>query len=428
MSESSNALKFENPEELKVENLPSDLSSLHILIEKKLTELNRLDKLENLELLHKLDNLSSLSQLTYLKELSKLESIQTLKDTLNEHQKVLAPLEKLDSLNHLEQLSNLKELTKLNELQLLSQLESLKNLDKLKALEDLDNLKSLRQLESLKKLDLLSSLDKLDKLEKLDNLKHLEKLDRLIKLDRLEDAKFIDRLERLDKLDILNKESKKLLFQQFAGFFLEITKFLLAGVCLIIFLTTERGQRFSSRILPVLGFGNAAQANLGLHMLSGQVSDQKFSEIAEQTRNKMKFEIEEFFTASTVTMPIRRLEILRQVKAYSFNGIGIDLAMEAEGLISKRVKQLESDAVEGIDYALGVARAKSDKPNEDYLRQIKILLLNKKFPEVLELILPSWHNSPEMVKAGLLAIYHLEKDSPELLDNMLSKPLIRKQQ
>jgi hypothetical protein len=402
----------------------------------QLKELNQLIELNKLQELGHLKNLTSLKELVHLdkiSELSKLDVIGKLEHTLSHHKEALAPLNKLEHLNKLEQLDNLMMMEKLTELKKLSELDKLvllKKLDELQnlsSLSELDNLKSLRRLDEMQNLDQLKKLSELQNLGKLDelkNLNNLEKLGKLEKLDRIDDARFAERLERLDKLDILKTESKKLVFQQFVGFILDVFKFVLAGFCILMVMTTERGQQISSKILPAIGFGNAAQTNLALQMLVSEIPEEDFDDIIQQTRKKMEYEINQIFSLDAIVGFNRRSELIKQVKGYSFSANGVDLGHEAEIKIKEKKQLLEVEAVESIDYAISLAKSQSNSEKEKYLREIKILLMNRKYIELLDKTLPFWSQGQEMVRASLVAILELESEAPEILDKILSKPVI----
>jgi hypothetical protein len=399
----------------------------------QLKELNQLIELNKLQELGNLKNLASLKELVHLdkiSELSKLDVIGKLEHTLSHHKDVLVPLKKLE---HLEKLDNLMMMDKLGELKSLSELEKLvllKRLDELQnltALSELDNLKSLRRLDEMQNLDQLKKLTELQNLGKLDelkNLNYLEKLGQLDKLNRIDDARFAERLERLDKLDILKTESKKLVYQQLVGFLLDVVKFTLAGFCILMVLTTERGQQVTSKILPAIGFGNAAQTSLALQMLVGQIPEEDFEDIVQQTRKKIEFEINQIFSTDSIVSPYRRLELLRQVKGYSYASNGVDLGHEANLKIKEKNQTLEVEAVESLDYAIGMAKSESNAEKERYLREVKILLMNRNYIEVLQKTISEWHSGREMVKASLLAIIYLEQETPDVLDKILSRPIV----
>ncbi len=402
----------------------------------QLKELNQLIELNKLSELQNLKNLSSLKELSHLdkiNELSKLEIINKLEMALTHHKDVLVPLKKLDHLQKLEHLDNLVMMDKLGDLKNLTQLEKLallKKLDELEnlsALSELDNLKSLKRLDEMQNLDQLKKLTELQSLGKLDELKslnQLEKLTQLEKLNRIDDARFAERLERLDKLDILKTESKKLVFQQFVGFFLDILKFVVAGFCVLMVLTTERGQQVTAKILPAIGFGNAAQTSLALQMLVGQMPEEDFENIVQQTRKKMEYVINQIFSLDSIITFSRRAELIKQVKGYSFAANGVDLGHEAEVKIKEKKQILEVEAIESIDYAISLAKSQSDNNKEKNLREIKILLMNRKYIELLEKTLPQWNNGQEMVRASLIGILELETEAPDILDKILSKPVI----
>jgi len=402
----------------------------------QLKELNQLIELNKLSELQHLKNLSSLKELSHLEkinELSKLEIINKLEMALTHHKDVLVPLKKLDHLQKLEHLDNLVMMEKLGDLKNLTQLEKLallKKLDELEnlsALSELDNLKSLKRLDEMQNLDQLKKLSELQNLVKLDELKsldQLEKLERLEKLDRIDDARFAERLERLDKLDILKTESKKLVFQQFVGFFLDVLKFVIAGFCVLMVLTSERGQQVTSKILPAIGFGNAAQTSLALQMLVGQMPEEDFENIVQQTRKKMEYEINQIFSVDSIISFSRRAELLKQVKGYSFAGNGVDLGHEAEVKIKEKKQLLEVEAVEALDYSISISKSQSNLEKEKILREVKILLMNRKYIELLDKTLPRWDQGREMVKASVLGIIMLEEEAPEVLDNILQKPTV----
>ncbi len=400
---------------------------------KELNQLIELNKLQELVHLRNLTSLKELSHLDKISELSKLEVIGKLENALHHHKDVLIPLKKLDHLDKLEHLSNLVMMEKLGDLKNLNELDKLvllKKLDELQnlsSLSELDNLKSLRRLDEMQNLEQLKKLQELQNLVKLDELKslnHLEKLTQLEKLDRIDDARFAERLERLDKLDILKTESKKLVFQQLVGFILDVFKFVIAGFCILMVMTTERGQQVTSKILPAIGFGNSAQTSLALQMLVGQLKEDEFEEIIQQTRKKMEFEINSVFSNDSVISPYRRLELLRQAKGYSFSSNGVDLGHEAELRIKEKVQRLEVESVESIDYAIGLSKSESNIEKERFLREVKILLMNRKYVELLEKTLPRWNSGREMVKASLIALYYLELETPDVLDEILGRPTI----
>jgi hypothetical protein len=411
--------KLSNLKDLK--NLEK-LSSLEDL--QKLTLLNKLTALENLK---NLDDLSKLSLLSRLDELSKLETINKLEILLHEHRAYLAPLAQLESLKELSRLEELQGLGKLSHLEKIDQLKNLSQLDQLKnlnSLEELTKLKSLHHLEEIRKLDELRSLNKLEQLgnlaalDKLDNLKQLSKLDQLEKID---DAKFAERLERLDKLDVLKVESRKLVFQQVVGVGLEILKFTVAGICILVLLSSQKGQEIASKALPAIGFGNAAQTSLGLHMLVNQVSSEEFDEIISGVRKKIGFELGLIFSRDSLIPPLRRLELLRQVKGYTFADDVSDLSSEVEKQIITKNQQLEEEAVDALNFAISLANANNLKEKENFLREVKILLMNRKYIEVLKKALPKWGEGTEIVRIVMVCIIALDKEAPEVLEGIINQ-------
>jgi hypothetical protein len=138
----------------------------------------------------------------------------------------------------------------------------------------------------------------------------------------------------------------------------------------------------------------------------------------------MEYEINQIFSLDAIVGFNRRSELIKQVKGYSFSANGVDLGHEAEIKIKEKKQLLEVEAVESIDYAISLAKSQSNSEKEKYLREIKILLMNRKYIELLDKTLPFWSQGQEMVRASLVAILELESEAPEILDKILSKPVI----
>jgi hypothetical protein len=427
------------------------LDSLNEL--RQLGQLDRLNKLDKLDELKKLEDLSELTRLGELKsliyleelkrldkinELAKLDVIDRLDIVLTRHHEALRPLkhlddlEKLKSLEELNSLSNLETLKKLVLLEKLSQLDNLEKLEKLEnlnSLSALDNLRHLQILDELKNLDQLrklESLDELKKLHELKNLDQLEKLKTLNKLDLIEDARFAERLDKLDKLDILKNESKKLAIQQLIGTGLDILKVSLAAVIIILVLSSQGGQKIISKTLPFIGFSHSAQTSLGLQMLMGQIPDEKFEELLGKVRKKIDFEVDSLYTTTLLPLPLDRLTLLKQLKAYQFSDFGLDLSDEVKTKLDSRKNTLANQVIESIDFSIGIRKSEGNENAEKILRQTKILIMNGKFVESLELALPYWGSEQAMTLSALLSIIEMEKLAPEILERVLSRPLTRK--
>lgn len=249
-------------------------------------------------------------------------------------------------------------------------------------------------------MDLIKSLDK-----------KLELLNELYK-----------QLSELDKLDINKHEPKKFFYTQATGVFLDILKFTLAGICILVILSTEKGQQLTSKALPVLGFGNAAQTNLGLHMLVNQLKTEDFEDVLHEVQKKIDFEIAVLFSPETLNGPRKRLELLRQIKGYNFVSLGSDLFYETDKKLKTRMNSLEKTAGESLNYALTVARAQGNAERENFLEKIKKLYKDRKYVELLKISLPQWNSGSEIVNCSLVALITLDTEAPAFLDQVVNHP------
>ncbi len=422
----------------RLENL-KELSKLRELSHlADLKPLSHLDKLDELKELAKLDRLTSLYKLDNLIELRSLDDLTKLKDLEKLHN--LSSLEDLKSLSNLEKLSALRELTKL---------DLLNNLQKLDKLEKLDNLKNLQELEKLEAIDTLNDLleknhttlaplvhleklmelihlKELDKLDNLSSLVNLEKLKNLDKLDRIEEAKFAERLDKLDKLDILNKGTKSLVISQIISLSFDFIKLIIAGVAIVFLLSRETGREIAVKALPAIGFGNGAQVNLGLKLLVNQTTPENFQSIVNDLRKRIDSEIETALSAEG-SLPIsRRLEIIGHVLSYNFNGAGISLSKEIDEKLKIKMKKLRETALTRIEYDLSLAKGKQDTIKENQLRELKLLLTQKQYPQLLEKVLPIWSSSHAMAQAAIVGAVSLKITDPGTLEEILnSTPISR---
>jgi hypothetical protein len=415
-----------------------------------LDRLNKLDKLDELKNLRNLEDLAELARLGELKnlihlqqltrldkinELAKLDVIDRLDVTLTRHNETLRPLKHLDELEKLKYLEQLKSLSSLESLGNLVKLEKLIFLDELNKLENLkslaalDNLKHLPVLDELKNLDQLKKLQHLEELQKLHELKNLdqlEKLKSLSKLDRIDDARFAERLDKLDKLDILKNESKKLAIQQFVGTGLDIMKVTLAAVIIILVASFQSGQKVISKTLPFIGFSHSAQTSLGLQLLMGHVPDEKFEEVLVNVRKKIDFEVNSLFSLTPLPLPLDRLILIKQLSAYQFSDFGADLSDEIKTKMGARKNALSNQVIEALDFSIGLKKAEGNENAHKVLREVKILIMNGKYMEALELALPYWGSDQGMALSVLISIIEMEKVAPELVERVLSRPLSQK--
>jgi hypothetical protein len=398
----------------------------------KLDELKELNKLERLNSLHELDSLRSLEQLQAMENLKELRELNKLSEL--SHLSELKPLihldklEELKELNKLERLNSLNQLDKLSELKSLDNLKSLKELDKLKAIQTLGHLlehhqSTLTPLVHLDKLRELIKLNDLEKLSQLSNLNKLEELNKLDKLDKIDDAHFAERLKQLDKLDILKNGTKKLVAQQFLSFGLELIKLSLAGFVIVFLLSRETGREIVVKTLPALGFGSGAQVNLGLKLLVGETAPEAFQAVVADVRKRIDAEIEMAFSFSGMLSINRRLEIINQIQSYSFQGAGVDLAEEVKKKMNSKLTKLHEIAASRIEFDMSFARNKQDKVAEDNLREMKLLLVQKQYPTLLEKTLPHWGSSEAITMAAIVGTISMKLTDPVTLEELLQKEM-----
>lgn len=430
--------KLKGLEELKaLDNLKElaklrDLSQLselkplsHLERLEKLNELSKLERLTSLVHLEKLDNLQSLDKLIQLKELNRLGELNQLQamDNLKEL-KSLQELSRLSELKSLSQLENLEELRDLSKLEHLGELKNLRDLDKLQSINTLNKLleehrTTLAPLMHLEKLMELVRLQDLGKLEELSQLHKLDELNRLDKLDRIDDARFAERLDKLDKLDILEKGTRKLVIQQVIGFGLELFKLMVAGFVIVFLLTRESGREIAVKALPAIGFGSAAQVNLGLKLLVGETTAENFQSIVLDIRKRMDAEIDTVFSTSGLFSIERRIEMINQILSYSYQGNGVDLAKEAKAKMEERLMKLNENTVSRLEFDMALARGRKDVATENLLREIKLLVSQKQYPQLMEKVLPIWGSSEAVIMAAVTGAISLKLQDPGTLEELL---------
>lgn len=404
----------------------SDLKPLtHLERLEKLNELSKLERLTSLAHLDKLDNLQALEQLLMLKELNHLPELTKLKslENLSELQK-LQELDRLSDLKSLSQLENLQHLQDLEKLDNLGELKNLRDLEKLQIINTLNKLleehrSTLAPLNHLEKLMELVHLQDLHKLQELNNLQKLEELQQLDKLDRIDDARFAERLDKLDKLDILEKGTRKLVIQQFISFGLELLKLTVAGFVIVFLLTRESGREITAKALPAIGFGNAAQVNLGLKLLVGEMAPENFQSVVTDIRKRMDGELDAVYSTSGLFSIERRVELVNQILSYSFKGNGVDLAQEAKTKLDDRLMKLSESAVSRLEFDMALARGRKDTETESRLREIKLLLSQKQYPQLLEKVLPIWGSSEAVIMASVAGAISLKLQDPATLEELL---------
>lgn len=395
-----------------------DLSKLKPL--EHLTKLDDLQELSKLERLSELKPLEHLAKLEALRELSKLD-LSELKPLEN-----LAKLEELRELSKLEQLAALQQLDRLTELQSLEKLADLKELEKLSTIRVLEKLleehrTTLGPLVHLEKLVDLAYLKQLDKLENLVRLDRLEDLKKLDKLDRINDAHFIESLNKLDKIHLLEKSTKILAIQQFVGFGLDVLKFAIAGVLMVFLLSRETGREIAVKALPALGFGSSAQVNLGLKLLVGETSPEQFQSVVENVKKRIDAEIESIMSTSSTLTVNRRIELADQLLSYNFQEAGVDLSQDVRKKLESKLTTLHETAVSRLDYEMAQARGNQNSQLESKLREIKLLLIQKQYPALLEKSLPMWGKHESTTMAAIAGLMNLKLQDPVTLEDMIRK-------
>ncbi len=211
---------------------------------------------------------------------------------------------------------------------------------------------------------------------------------------------------------------------QLISLFLEIVKFAIAGMVMTLFLSTQSGQKIATKALPILGFSNSAQVNLALRLLIEEVSEEEFHNILVEVKKKIHFETTSLFSKSSAISPEKRLELLTQLKGYAFSAIGVDLESEIQEKLKEHNQNLEVTTIEALNYMQSLAAAHKNPEREKILRELKILLMNRKYLNLLEKALPYWYQDEAFVLISLLAIIALDQETPELLKKMLSGPIV----
>ena len=391
-------------------------------------KLFKLESLEQLKFLGELDNLKSLKQLQQMESLKELNNLKELRELSRLSElKTLEHLDKLSGLRYLDnldKLTSLQQLDKLGDLDQLDRLSNLKELERLNAIHILNKLleehrTTLGPLIHLEKLTELAHLKDLEKLEKLQELGKLKELDKLDKLDRINDAKFADRLDKLDKLSILEKGTRTLVIHQFISFGLEIVKLTLVGIAVVFLLSRETGREIITKALPAIGFGSSAQVSLGLRLLVGEMSPDQFNGVLVDIRKRIEAEIDVALSPSSMLPIMRRMEIINQTMSYSFQGAGINLAEEAQKVLEKRLLSLHETAISRLDFDISIARGSQDTVKESLLREIKLLLSQKQYPQLLEKALPLWGTNEAVNLAGIVGAANLKIKDPGTLEEIL---------
>lgn len=362
-------------------------------------------------------SLKNLDQIESLN--SKIEALYELNKILQLHGEVLAPLqnlEKLDKLNNLkklDQLEGLKELASIQELKKLDNLSKLSHIDRISELSKLENLVELRSLEGL------THLQGLDKLESLAQLDKLEGLENLRLLDKLDETDFIAKVERLDKISILNKKMHVLFLGQLFGTFLEIVKFGCAAALVLFLISSQIGQKFTSSALTAVGFGSAAQTNLGLTLLQGEVEEPQFTEIIENTRKKIKADYHRAISIDNRLSLGERVNLISEVLDYNYRYKDINIQEETRQAVTQQILYSKNLVVSKIEFDISIATNQGRSAEVNKLKELKVLFLNGKYPQIIEKYKNQLETLESVKMATIVATLEMYLEDPKTLQQLI---------
>jgi hypothetical protein len=191
------------------------------------------------------------------------------------------------------------------------------------------------------------------------------------------------------------------------------------AVMAVFFLTRESTREVVVRALPAIGFGSGAQTSLGLRLLVNETPADQFRQLADEVKAKINFETNAALSPSPTMGIRRRLELVDQVLSYSYQGAGVDLKKDAEAGLRTKLDALQSDAIGKIAYEKNIAHNGGDKKKEDLMREIKLLLAQKQFPELLQKVLPLWNSSEAINLAAVVGIVEMKLKDPRSLEDVL---------
>src|SRR5690606_12156633 len=137
------------------------------------------------------------------------------------------------------------------------------------------------------------------------------------------------------------------------------------------------------KALPAIGFSSGAQVSLGLKLLVGETSAEEFQGIIHDVQKRMEAELEAIFSASGLFSIERRIELVNQVQSYSYQGHGVDLTTEAKTKLQEKLLKVTEYAISRLEFDMALARGRQDDKTSSLLREIKLLLSQKQFPQLL---------------------------------------------
>jgi tetrahydromethanopterin S-methyltransferase subunit B len=239
-------------------------------------------------------------------------------------------------------------------------------------------------------------------------------------MKKLEHFEKLDQLKAIEKLTDQLPDRKTLIIRYVLTFGLETVKLLLAGLVVVFLLSRETGREIAVKTLPALGFGSAGQVNLGLKLMMGEASPEEFQSMVADVKKRIDGEIDVAFSSSSFLPLNRRMEILSQVKSYSFKAAGIDLSVEVEKKLQEKLTQLHDNAVAKLGFEQSLAKGKQKTNEEEKIREIKLLLIQKQYPQLLEKALPFWGTSEAVTLAAIEGSAQLLMNDPATLEQIIN--------
>jgi len=239
-------------------------------------------------------------------------------------------------------------------------------------------------------------------------------------MKKLEHFEKLDQLKAIEKLTDQLPDRKTLIIRYVLTFGLETVKLLLAGLVVVFLLSRETGREIAVKTLPALGFGNAGQVNLGLKLMMGEASPEEFQVMVTDVKKRIDGEIDVAFSPSSFLPINRRMEIISQVKSYSFKAAGIDLSHEVDKKLQERLTQLHDNAVAKLGFEQSIAKGKQRTAEEETFREIKLLLQQKQYPQLLEKALPLWGTNEAVTLAAIEGSTQLLINDPSTLEQIIN--------
>jgi len=239
-------------------------------------------------------------------------------------------------------------------------------------------------------------------------------------MKKLEYFERLDQLKDIEKLTGQLPDRKTLMVRYVLTFGLETVKLFLAGLVVVFLLSRESGREIAVKTLPALGFGSAGQVNLGLKLMMGETTPENFQVVVSDVQKRIDAEMDMAFSPSGLLPLNRRLELIAQVKSYSFQGAGIDLSKDVDKKLQSRLEKLHETAVARLGFEQSLAKGKDKAADEDKLREIKLLLIQKQYPMLLEKVLPLWGTSEAITLAAIEGSAQLLINDPSTLEQIIN--------